>query len=522
MDTKIAVLSGAPKDTARLAKSLRDRFGRVLVVRTVPGRSPVRFMFTNLPRAAGRAAKRSTVTADGEDMNLLLPQWNLRILVVDQAGDAALVDEIRAIFSRFTTVHIHLAPEPIPPASRRNAFPLPPRPVRVGRAARTWRRGDAQARLAEQADAVIVTRRCLDKDILARAAARLQPTRSNTAGYVDVIVGGQYGSEGKGKIAAHLAKEYDILVRVGGPNAGHTVPGNPPYIHHHLPSGTLHSSARLVLGPGSVINVEDLLKEVSDCGVTHGRLTIDPNAMVIEDDDIGKERETLQKSIGSTAQGVGRATIRKIERSGAKLARNIAELAPFLRPTLDVVEDAVSGGGRIMLEGTQGTGLSIHHGCYPHVTSRETTVPGCLADAGINPRLLRRVTMVIRTYPIRVGGKSGPLSQEITFGEIERRTGRDPGALVRAEVGSTTGRKRRVGEFDWDMVRRAAFLNGATDVALTFADYLSAANERAHRFEQLTPETISMVEEVERVTEAQVSLIATGPGMRGIIDRREW
>lgn len=520
MDTRIAVLSGAPKDTARLAKSLYDRFGRVLVVRIAASGPPVRFRFVSPLRAGGRIVKGFKATVDSEDMNQLLPEWNLRILVVDQAKDAAVVDEIRAGFSRFATVHIHLASRPISLAGRRDAT-SPPRSSRP-LVARSGRRAGAQAQLAEQADAVIVTQRCLDKDVLARAAARLQPTRSNTAGYVDVIVGGQYGSEGKGKIAAHLAKEYDILVRVGGPNAGHTVPGNPPYIHHHLPSGTLHSSAKLALGPGSVINVDGLLKEISDCGVTQDRLAIDPNAMIIDDDDIEKEMRTLLKSIGSTAQGVGRATIRKIERSGARLAKDVAELAPFRRPTLDVVEDAVSGGARIMLEGTQGTGLSIHHGCYPHVTSRETTVPGCLADAGINPRLLRRVTMVMRTYPIRVGGKSGPLPLEISFGEIGRRLGRDPKALVDAEVGSTTGRKRRVGEFDWDMVRRASLLNGATDVALTFADYLSPDNERAHRFEQLTPETISMVEEVERVTEAQVSLIATGPGMRGIIDRREW
>lgn len=520
MTTRIAVLSGAPRDTARLAKSLHDRFDSVLVVRIVDGRLPIRFRFSSPLRAGGRIIKGFRATVDSEDMNRLLPEWNLHILVVDRVKDVAVVDEIRASFSRFSTTHLHLAPRPIPSVGRRDA-PLPLRPSRP-RAARAGRRPGTQALLAEQADAVIVTQRCLDKDILARAAAHLRPTRSNTAGYVDVIVGGQYGSEGKGKIAAHLAKEYDILVRVGGPNAGHTVPGSPPYIHHHLPSGTLHSSARLALGPGSVINVDGLLKEISDCGVTHDRLAIDPNAMIIDDDDIEMERRTLQKSIGSTAQGVGRATIRKIARSGARLAKDIAELAPFRRPTLDVVEDAVSGGARIMLEGTQGTGLSIHHGCYPHVTSRETTVPGCLADAGINPRLLRRVTMVMRTYPIRVGGKSGPLPLEISFAEIGRRLGRDPKALVEAEVGSTTGRKRRVGEFDWDLIRRASLLNGATDVALTFADYLSSDNERAHRFEQLTPETISMVEGIERVTEAQVSLIATGPGMRGIIDRREW
>lgn len=513
MTTRIAVLSGDPGATARLASGLQDRFAEeAAVVRVAAAaRPPVRFMLARPRRVGDRIIIRRSDAIDGEGMNSLLDAWRLRVLVADQAADAGLVDEIRTIFSRFSTVHIHLAPGPAPPARARSASPPP---------ARSQAR--AQALLAERADAVIAVQRCSAGDILARAAARLQPARLSTASYVDVIVGGQYGSEGKGQVAAYLAKEYDLLVRVGGPNAGHRVPGiRDPY--HHLPSGTNRSGAKLAIGPGSAINVEKLHEEISRNRVEHGRLTIDPHAVIIEQDDIREEQKMIEESIGSTAQGVGWAASRKMRRGDdVRLAKDVAELGPYCRPMLAVLEDAVTHGRRIMLEGTQGTGLSIHHGHYPHVTARDTTASGCLADAGIHPRLVRRVVMVARTYPIRVGGKSGPMSQEINFDTISGRSGKDLGKIKETEIGSTTGRPRRVGEFDWDLIRRAALLNGATDVALTFADYISEKNGGAHRLEQLTPETVSMVEEVERVTEARASLIATGFSPRSIIDRREW
>lgn len=523
MDTRIVVLSGPPKDTARLAKSLHDRFGAESAVVHMDATHPsIRFRFAYPLRMGSRTIKRP-VLLDVEDMNLFISKWNLRILVVDQVENAATVDEIRASFSRFATVHIHLAPGPI--ATSQHSAHAPPTPARP-RPAPSGRQPDARALLAKQADAVIATQRCSGKDILARAAARLQPARGGTAGYVDVIVGGQYGSEGKGQIAAYLAKEYDLLVRVGGPNAGHKVPGHPVLTYNLLPSGTNRSSAKLSIGPGSAIDVDKLLREISRNGIDKGRLSIDPHAVIIEESD-KKAEKVLEKEIGSTAQGVGWATSRKVRRGkNTILAKDIKELKPYCRPMLVVLEDAITRGGRIMLEGTQGTGLSIHHGYYPYVTSRETTASGCLADAGISPRLVRRVLMVARTYPIRVqsppGGTSGYMSGEISFDEISRRSGKDLGQIKETEKGSVTGKQRRIGEFDWDLIRRAALLNGATDVALTFADYISAKNENAHRFEQLTPETIGMVEEVERVTEAQVSLIATGFNPRSIIDRREW
>jgi adenylosuccinate synthase len=264
--------------------------------------------------------------------------------------------------------------------------------------------------------------------------------------------------------------------------------------------------------------------------VDHERLSIDSAAMIISDDDIAREQTRLG-TIGSTAQGVGEATARKINdrgqfdarnRSLVHLARHERALRPYIRETGAILEHAFLRHEKVLLEGTQGTSLSIHHGNYPHVTSRDTTVSGCLAEAGISPSHIRRIVMVCRTYPIRVGGKSGPMGREITMTEIARRSGLPLSEVSTTERTSTTNRPRRIAEFNWLQLRRSSMLNGPTDIALTFVDYLSQENQKARRFEQLTEETVQFIEEVERVSGVPVSLISTRFHWRNIIDRRSW
>ncbi|MCI4347409.1 MAG: adenylosuccinate synthetase [Thermoplasmata archaeon] len=381
--------------------------------------------------------------------------------------------------------------------------------------------------LSEIADAVIDTARCTEEDVLARAEGLIHAHPHKGLGYVDVVVGGQYGSEGKGQIVSFIAREYDLLVRVGGPNAGHKVFGDPPYTHHQLPSGTRYNTeARLLIGPGAVLNVEKLVQEIADCGVDSKRLVIDRNAMVIEPRDIKAELK-LKRDIGSTGSGTGAATSRRImgRHKGTKLARDISALRPYLGDAFRVLEDAYLNGQRVLLEGTQGTGLSIYHGDYPYVTSRDTTAGGCLAEAGIPPRWVRRVMMIVRTYPIRVqsptGGTSGPLN-DVGWAEVSRRSGIPVSELRAHERTSTTNRRRRVGEFDWALVHRSALLNGATDIALTFADYINRKNRDAVRFDQLTQETIRFIDEVGRVAGVPVTMVAVGFNHRSVIDRRAW
>lgn len=391
------------------------------------------------------------------------------------------------------------------------------------------------ATLAETADVVIDTTRCTESDVVVRAAAHLGLYGREYLPLVDVIVGGEYGSEGKGHIASYLAPEYDVLVRVGGPNAGHTVLDYPgTYVFHHLPSGSKASPAELVIGPGAVVSVEGLLSEIDDCGIGPNRLSISPQVMVIESVDREDEKE-LVRNIASTGSGVGAATARRIlgrssslVKQPVRLAGAVAALQPYVRDTQEVLERAFAAGNKVLLEGTQGTGLSLYHGRYPHVTSRDTTVAGTLAESGISPRHVRRIIMVCRTYPIRVGNSpdtgltSGYMSQPITWEEISNRSGITLDELNSRERTSTTKRERRVGEFDWELIRKSAYLNGPTDIALTFADYINKQNEDARRFEQLTGDTIRFVNELERVTSASVSLISTRFHSRSIIDRRTW
>lgn len=402
--------------------------------------------------------------------------------------------------------------------------------------------------LKHDADVRINTSRSDARDTLVRVAARLHLFTPPEVRPVDVLIGGQYGSEGKGNVVAYLAREYDVIVRVGGPNAGHTVASpSGPYTYHHLPSGSRDVSAKLLLGPGMTINLKGLLKEINECKIGCERLFIDPQAIIIEDEDIEAERGRLVGAIASTGSGSGAAAARRIMRRGdasVLLAKDIPELkefvgsgAPYRGSTMDRLEEAYRSGRSILLEGTQGSGLSIFHGIYPYVTSRDTNVAGCLAEAGISPSRVRKILMVIRPMPIRVGdpdgdeGKtSGPLKHKAEFDDIAKEAGLDPKELHSAEKTSTTKRKRRVGWFEWESFRKACALNAPTDIVLTFADYLEGENRKARRFEQLGRETIEFVEELERVAQAPVSLINTrfprepdGTGdLRSVIDRRNW
>lgn len=387
--------------------------------------------------------------------------------------------------------------------------------------------------LQQNADIVIHTDRCNENDVVIRVASHLGWYGREYLRLVDVLIGGQYGSEGKGQVASYLASEYDLLIRVGGPNAGHKVkiPGtNDAFTFRHLPSGSFSSNVPLLIGPGAVMHVPTLLEEIAKSKIAVERLMIDPQAMTISELD-RKQESPLKGLIGSTGQGVGRATARRIVGRGqphVKLARNIPDLQPYLRESCDVLQRLFREGKKALLEGTQGTGLSIFHGYYPHVTSRDTTVAGCLAEAGISPTHVRKVIMVCRSYPIRVaspntantsGFMAGP---PLTWEDIEKRAGFKKGKIAEHEKGSVSGNQRRVGEFDWSLLRKAASLNAPTDVALTFADYIHKENTKARRFEQLTTPTIRFIEEVERVAGAPVTLISTRFHERSIIDRRAW
>lgn len=539
MKPRAVVLSGkvcAGKST--LAAHLQDRAGAKLVKskeliyerlpKTARTRRPSQLAGQRLDRETGG---RWLAEALNERVMNVDAEKPIELLVIDSVRIAEQVHFLRQ--SGWAVTHVHLEASDEALARRYSSRPKNGEFESYADLSKNWTERHVNS-LAKVADVVIDTDRCNADDVFARVVARLEVRPVIAPPIIDVLVGGQYGSEGKGNIAQYLAPEYDVLVRVGGPNAGHKVyrSGAEPYTFRQLPSGYLgNRDAMLVIGAGAVIGLNTLLREIADLAIPFDRLLIDHQAMIIDSSDVEWEEKTLKGAIGSTAQGIGAATARKIlyrrPDTNVQLARDTPALKHYVGDTIEYFAQCLSSGRRVMLEGTQGTSLSLHHGFYPHVTSRVTTAAACLAESGLAPRHVRRVVMVCRTYPIRVGdsveGKtSGFMSQPITFKDIAGRSGIPLSELESTEVGSVSHRPRRVAEFDWAQLRRSLLLNGPTDICLTFADYFGVDNRKAYRYEQLNDDTLRFIEEMEKVSGVPVSMISTAFNERNIIDRRMW
>jgi adenylosuccinate synthase len=233
---------------------------------------------------------------------------------------------------------------------------------------------------------------------------------------VTVIVGGQFGSEGKGKVAHFMAREQDadVAIRVGGSNSGHTVISerDEELKFQHLPTAAILPDVTCVLGAGSYIDLDVFEREVDYLGLTPDRVIVDPNAMVITEGDKEAEREAgLQKSVGSTLSGTGAAVERRVRRERPRhTAQDEKRLRRFVTPVKPFLRDSLDKEDRIILEGTQGYGLSnLHAPDFPYATSRDTTAAGFVAEAGLSPTDVDDVVLVLRAFPIRVSGNSGKI-----------------------------------------------------------------------------------------------------------------
>ena len=299
---------------------------------------------------------------------------------------------------------------------------------------------------------------------------------------VSVVVGGQFGSEGKGKIALEIARrssEPVAVVRVGGPNSGHTAydRAGRKRVLRQLPAGCIDRDVDVILPAGSYIDVDVLKSEIEDLDYPRERIRISGHARIIMDQHKQWEAEAgLAGSIGSTGSGVGAAVMASVARGAGNFALDSFEAAyhaafePFICDTSDHLRRRLEAGHRVIVEGTQGFGLSLTEGGYwPKVTSRSTTAAGALAEAGLSPVDVDDVTMVIRTFPIRVAGDSGPLVDETTWEAIAERAGRDDDLR---EYTTVTKRLRRVGRFDPVLVRRALAVNRPTRLVLNHLDYI--------------------------------------------------
>jgi adenylosuccinate synthase len=303
---------------------------------------------------------------------------------------------------------------------------------------------------------------------------------------VSVIVGGQYGSEGKGKVAHFFAKKYNAsaVVRVGGPNSGHTViddNGN-ALIFKHLPTASIIKGTKCILTAGNYINISTLLSEIELSNIQHSDLLIDPYAVIITNEDIEEEKNgNLVESIGSTGCGLGAAVTRRISRNKDVLfAKDAQELKNYIEPTNEFLRSCLDKKERVIVEGTQGFGLSLlHSNLHPFCTSRDTTASGFLSEAGISPIDVDDVIMVIRAFPIRVAGNSGPLSYETTWEKISENM--SLGKEIK-EFTSVTKKVRRVADFDPVIVRRAISYNNPTQIILNHVDYVEGFYSDRCRF----------------------------------------
>jgi adenylosuccinate synthase len=329
-----------------------------------------------------------------------------------------------------------------------------------------------------------------------------------------VTVGGFYGDEGKGKIIAYLAKKdnYSIAVRGGvGPNAGHTfVHEGKIYKVRMLPSAALNHSTRLLIGPGVLINPDILLKEIQTFNADD-RTFIDSQCGVIDRKHIEKDKvqDHLKGLIGTTGSGTGPANADRAYRV-LRLARDIVDLSLYLEDVSSSVNYSLDNKENVIVEGTQGTFLSLYYGGYPYVTSKDVSASGICSDVGIGPKKVDEVLVVFKSYVTRVGG--GPLQNEISREEAEKR-----GWL---EYGSVTGRERRASPFDMNLAKKAVRLNSATQLALTKLDVIFPETGGIREFNKLPQEAKKFIHNIESETGIKVLLIGTGAELNDIIDRR--
>jgi adenylosuccinate synthase len=328
-----------------------------------------------------------------------------------------------------------------------------------------------------------------------------------------VVVGAQWGDEGKGKVVDALAERADLVVRYqGGANAGHTVdaPGG-EFVLHQIPAGILHVGTRCVIGNGVVLDPETLFHEIDALvgrGVAiEGRLVVSDRAhLVLPYHKLLDAESARSREIGTTSRGIGPAYEDKFgrrgvrvgdlrhleivakliragcERANAMLAlsgsakrcapedveRILGEIAPRILPFVGdagkLVSSTLAEGGNVLLEGAQGALLDVDHGTYPYVTSSNTTAGGAAVGSGIGPMAIDAVLGVVKAYTTRVG--NGPLPTEASPQEAERLRS------LGDEFGATTGRPRRCGWFDAVVVRYAVRVNGLSGLAVTKLDIL--------------------------------------------------
>ncbi len=351
-----------------------------------------------------------------------------------------------------------------------------------------------------------------------------------------VVYGGQWGSEGKGQVLAAAAnireKKQFVCVRVGGPNAGHTVTAVDESVvkAQQIPvCAFTHPLATPVLGCSAVVLPGVLYRELGVLQqVWRGRrgrsspVFIDAQAVVITDELLQSETE-LKTRIGSTGEGVGAATAAKVMRTGLLFGEWVNQKSGGLSQwgewqsmatITDSVEMLSRPLGNVYLEGTQGYLLSLNtSGYYPYCTSRDCGPEALLGQAGLTPRAFdsSMILCVLRTFPIRVGGNSGPLPREIAWDDLRSRTG---GYVSVPERTTVTNKVRRIAEWDDEIVSRVIRETRPTHLAITFLDYLFPQEAHKRTQAELGPASQKWLYNLQSRLHVEIALVSTGAGQQ--------
>lgn len=351
---------------------------------------------------------------------------------------------------------------------------------------------------------------------------------------VDLIVGGQFGSEGKGVIVNHIADNYLAHVRVGAPNAGHTFFHNGrKIVMQTIPCGWTNPNALVFIGKGGLVEPELLIKELDmlyeiDPTIL-SRIRIDSDAGIISDwhkEEEGGVHGEMHARIGSTGKGVGASRRDRLMRNPDKfkfvkdiyLSVESAKgygwsLSHMLDDTEKTLNKMVSDGMSILIEGAQGAGLSLIHGYYPYVTSTDTNASAMLSDVGISPLATRDIILVFRTYPIRVAGNSGYMYEETSWEELSQKLGRDV-----TEKTTVTKKTRRIGKWDENLFIKSCRINRPTKLAVTFLDYLEPTDEGKTDYDSLSTTSKIFLKYCEVMSGAKVSYAGTGGETYSVVD----
>ena len=374
-------------------------------------------------------------------------------------------------------------------------------------------------------------------------------------GKVNFVVDGQWGSCGKGLIAGFLAKHHEVSMASTNnmPNAGHTIVigadqgpeqkiEGSKFVSKILPvSGFMNTIGQNVVtyvGPGAGFSIDRLLSEIKECNLDKRQVRIHPRALVVTDEHAAMERgeraKGSTKHIASTMQGCGTATAERLMRGPeVKLAGDYPILGDMIvEDWFAEIHNALERGERWIHEGSQGYSLGLLHGShYPYCTSRECTVSRELGDLGLAPQVVGDVYVVVRPYPIRVGnvveegktvGYSGdvyPDQDELSWADVKVRSGY-PADFDLHEMTTVTKRLRRVFTFSERQVVEACRVNGATKLALNFANYLDyrcfRTGGKLEHLSQLPDAVSSFVSKLERMTGLPVALVGTGPAIEHV------